>query len=139
MSDANHEVQQRAYVAIRELGTPTGVLAGQEVWVRGRLSTLRAGSSNAFLVLRSQGQYTVQACFFKSKETPSQSKAMLASLGALTEESIVDVRGKLVEATVNGCSQSNVEVQISEVVLVRHAQEATPLSPCPRPCPVTTS
>ena len=118
MSDANEEMQQRAYTAIRDLGARTGVPAGQEVWVRGRLSTLRAGSSNAFLVLRSQGQYTVQACFFKSKDTPHQSKAMLQALGSLTEESIVDVRGALVDASVTGCSQSNVEIQIADVVLV---------------------
>jgi hypothetical protein len=124
MSDASLEVQQRVYSTIRDLGTPTGVPAGQEVWVRGRLSTLRAGASNAFLVLRSQGQYTVQACFFKSKETPNQSKAMLLALAGLTEESIVDVRGSLVDATVKGCSQSNVEIQIADVVLVSSASRA---------------
>jgi len=125
-SSASVEEQQRVYSAISELGTPPGVPAGQPVWVRGRLSTLRAGASNAFLVLRGQGQYTVQACFFKDKKTPRQSAEMLASLGRLTEESIIDVRGELVEAKVTGCSQSNVEIQISEVVLVSSSDRMLP-------------
>lgn len=126
MSDASPDLQQRVYSAIRDLGTSTGVPAGEEIWVRGRLSTLRAGASNAFLVLRQQGQYTVQACFFKSKETPRQSKEMLASLATLTEESIVDVRGRMVEATVTGCSQSNVELQLCELVVISRAAPALP-------------
>jgi hypothetical protein len=101
MSSATPEEQRRVYTPIKVLGSPSCEAAGQEVWVRGRLATLRASSSNCFVVLRAQGQYTVQAVFFKDKATPKQSKAMLASLGAMTEESIVDVRGRLVEAKVS--------------------------------------
>ena len=117
-SSATVEEQQRAYESIKLLGTPSGAQPGQELWVRGRLGKLRAGASNCFIVLRAAGQYTVQACFFKEKSTPKQSKEMLTSLAGLTEESVIDVRGELVEATVTGCSQSNVEVQIKEVVVV---------------------
>ena len=70
------------------------------------------------LVVRSGGFYTVQACFFKDKETPRQSKAMLSWLAGLNVESIIDVRGELVEAQVNSCSQGNVELAIREVRLV---------------------
>jgi len=126
MSDASAEEQQRVYSPIASLGAPSGVSAGSDVWVRGRLYKLRAGSNNCFIVLRSQGQYTVQACFFKDKATPQQSKAMLSSLGTLTEESIIDVRGQLVEATVTGCSQSAVEIQIAEVVVISASEPKLP-------------
>ena len=111
MSAATPEEQRRIYSPIRQLGEADGIGAGGAVWVRGRVSRLRAGASNCFLVLRSQGQYTVQAVFFKDKATPTQSKAMLESLAGLTEESIVDIYGNLVEAQVKSCSQSNVEVR----------------------------
>ena len=118
MSTATAEEQRRVYAPIRDLGTPNYLPTGEEVWVRGRLSKVRAAASNCFLVLRAQGQFSVQAVFFKDKTTPAQSKAMLSALGGLTEESIVDVRGKLVEAQVTACSQSNVELQIIDLVLI---------------------
>jgi len=118
MSTQTLEQLQRVYTPIRDLGAPGGVEPGQEIWVRGRLGRLRAGAANCFLVLRAQGQYTVQAVFFKDKQTPNQSKQMIAALGSLTEESVIDVRGQLVVADVKACSQSSVEVQITEAVLV---------------------
>lgn len=120
------EQQQRQYTPIRDVGADGGVGAGEEIWVRGRLSALRAAASNCFMVLRAQGQYTLQACFFKDKQTPVQSKAMLSNLADLTEESIVDVRGKVAEASVKACSQSNVELQILEVVLVSASDPKLP-------------
>ena len=128
MSSATPEEQlQRQYTMISDLGVPGGDASpGQEVWVRGRLSVLRAGANNCFLVLRSQGKYTVQACFFKDKKTPKQSKSMLGDLGSLTEESIIDVRGTIAEADVKSCSQSNVELQITEVVLISAAEPKLP-------------
>ena len=125
MSDASPDLQQRVYSAIRDLGTSTGVPAGEEIWVRGRLSTLRAGASNAFLVLRQQGQYTV-GIFLQEQGDATPVKEMLASLATLTEESIVDVRGRMVEATVTGCSQSNVELQLCELVVISRAAPALP-------------
>ena len=64
--------------------------------------------------------------FFKDKATPKQSKEMLASLGALTLESIVDVRGTLVDADVKSCSQGTVELAIAEVALVSASQPKLP-------------
>jgi len=124
MSTATEEEQQRVYSKISELGKQ--VMVGQEVWVRGRLYKLRVGSKNCFLVLRAQGHYTVQACFFLDKVTPVQSKAFLRELAAIPEESVVDVRGKLVEANVTGSSQSNVEIQIQEVVLISASDPKLP-------------
>jgi len=118
MSSATPEEQKRVYSPIRDLGK--AVEAGQEVWVRGRVSTVRAKGKSCFFVLRAQGQYTVQGLFLKNvfKETPKQAQEMLTSLSKVTEESIIDVRGQLVEANVTGCSQSNVEIQMMEVVVI---------------------
>jgi aspartyl-tRNA synthetase len=51
---------------------------------------------------------------------------MLEALNGLTEESIVDVHGKLVEATVTGCSQNNVEIQLIDAVLISAADPKLP-------------
>ena len=118
MSDASVLASPRAYASVRTLGAEGGPAVGEEVWVRGRLFRLRAKGNQCFLVVRSGGFYTVQACFFKDKETPRQSKAMLSWLAGLNVESIIDVRGELVEAQVNSCSQGNVELAIREVRLV---------------------
>ena len=92
MSDASVLTSPRVYEPVRTLGAEDGRKVGEEVWVRGRLFRLRAGGNNCFLVVRSGGFYTVQACFFKDKATPRQSKKMLSWLSGLTVESIIDVR-----------------------------------------------
>jgi aspartyl-tRNA synthetase len=128
MSDASSALLDRVYVPIRALGVGeyAAEAAGREVWVRGRVARLRAGASNCFVVLRAQGQYTVQACFFKDKSRPAQSAAMLAALGGLSEESIVDVRGVLSAADVKSCSQRSVELQLVEVSVVSRAEPRLP-------------
>ena len=108
----------RAYAPIATLGAAGGPAAGDEVWVRGRLYRIRAKGNQCFLVLRAGALHTVQAVFFKQKETPTQSKAMLNALGELTEESVVDIRGSLVEAKVDGCSVSTLELAIEAIELV---------------------
>ena len=118
MSDTSVLASPRTYTPVRTLGAEGGAAVGEEVWVRGRLFRLRAKGNQCFLVVRSGGFFTVQACFFKDKETPRQSKAMLSWLAGLNVESIIDVRGELVEAQVNSCSQGNVELAIREVRLV---------------------
>jgi len=118
MSDASVLTSPRVYEPVRTLGAEDGRKVGEEVWVRGRLFRLRAGGNNCFVVVRSGGFYTVQACFFKDKATPRQSKKMLSWLSGLTVESIIDVRGEIREADVTSCSQGNVELAIREVRLV---------------------
>ena len=116
----------RAYAPIATLGAAGGPAAGDEVWVRGRLYRIRAKGNQCFLVLRAGALHTVQAVFFKQKETPTQSKAMLNALGELTEESVVDIRGSLVEAKVDGCSVSTLELAIEAVELVSSAEPKLP-------------
>lgn len=115
-----------SFSAVHELGVAGGPSPGEEVTVRGRLSTVRGKGSSCFLVLRSGALHTVQAVFFKDRQFPQQSKAMLVRLQALTEESIVEVVGKLQPADVLSCSQATVEIAISAVRLVSAAAPKLP-------------
>ena len=114
------------FSAVADLGVEGGAQPGDEVTVRGRLSTIRGKGSSCFLVVRSGALHSVQAVFFKSKEFPRQSKEMLASLQSLTEESIIEVSGTLQAAEVISCSQSTVEIAISMVRLVSAAAPKLP-------------
>jgi lysyl-tRNA synthetase class II len=107
-----------SFSAVRDLGMAGGPGPGDEVTVRGRLSTVRGKGSSCFLVVRSGALHTVQAVFFKDSQFPQQSKAMLSRLQSLTEESIVEVAGTLRSADVLSCSQATVEIAISAVRLV---------------------
>ena len=117
---------QQAHTPLHALGTAGGPGAGAEVVVRGRLARVRQQGNSCFLVLRAGIYHTAQAVFFRDKETPAQSKAMLRWLGALTTESIVEVSGQLRAADVRGCSQDSVEISMQHVRLVSAAAPALP-------------
>lgn len=113
----------RAYSSFAEL-TP----GEEEVWVRGRIAALRAKGKSCFAVLRDSGDATstVQACYFKEKTDPEESTKMLKWLGDLSEESVVDVCGKVVSANVKSCSRQDVEIQINRVFVVARAPQQLP-------------
>ena len=67
--------------------------AGSNVWLRGRLQSIRVKGGSCFLVLRQDSFHTVQALFFKDKEDPEGSKKMLNYLKTLTLESVIDLEG----------------------------------------------
>ena len=69
----------RNFVAAAQLGAPApaGVPAGERVWLRARVQNVRAKGSSVFLVLRQGAFTTVQACLFKDKENPRESKQMI--------------------------------------------------------------
>ena len=106
MSDASVLTSPRVYAPVRTLGAEGGPAVGEEVWVRGRLFRLRAKGNQCFLVVRSGGFYTVQACFFKDKETPRQSKEMLSWLAGLNVESIIDVPPRVLKVALTVASWS---------------------------------
>jgi len=116
----------RIYSNINEIGTDSGPAVGAEVWLRGRLHRVRGKGNQCFVILRQQGQFTVQGCFFKDQQAPQQSKAMLTFLQTLNEESIIDVRGLLQSANVKSCSQSTVELKLLEVVLISASEPKLP-------------
>ena len=108
----------RQYTPLNTLGKEGGPKDGDVVWIRGRVSSVRAKGNACFMVLRSGTFHTVQACHFKDKENPDESKKMIKYVGSLTLESIVDIMGVVVAADVKSCSVSNVELQIKRIYAV---------------------
>jgi lysyl-tRNA synthetase class II len=109
----------RQFVDFEKLGVEGGAKDGGIVWIRGRVSSVRAKGNACFMVLRSGSFNTVQACHFKDKENPDESKKMIKYAGSLPLESIVDIMGIVVAADVKSCSVSNVEIQIKRIYAVR--------------------
>lgn len=114
----------RQYASLDTLGKEGGPKDGDVVWIRGRVSSVRAKGNACFMVLRSGTFNTVQACHFKDKENPDESKKMIKYVGSLTLESIVDVMGVVVAADVKSCSVSNVELQIKRIYAVSHVDSS---------------
>jgi len=120
----------RAYTMGAALGTPDGPELGALVWLRGRVSSVRAKGNSCFIVIRSDSFYTVQACHFKEpsgdKEQEEASKAMLKFVSNIALESIVDVCGVVVPANVKSCTQATVEIQIRKIYAVSRARMVLP-------------
>ena len=71
------KVEGRRYIDVKTLGTDVGPAEGDLVWIRGRLSNVRAKGNSCFTVIRSNSFYTVQALHFKDKEQADLSKSMI--------------------------------------------------------------
>ena len=54
----------RQFSFVKDLPKKT---AGDKVWLRGRLQSIRVKGGSCFLVLRQDSFHTVQACYFKDK------------------------------------------------------------------------
>ncbi|KAL3922705.1 MAG: hypothetical protein SGILL_002061 [Bacillariaceae sp.] len=100
--------------------------AGDIVWLRGRLHSIRVKGGSCFLVLRQDSFHTVQAVFFKDKENPEFSQKMIKYLKSLTEESVIDIEGVLEDASVKSCSVQNLEVKIERIHSVTKANAILP-------------
>mmetsp|Transcript_19859 Transcript_19859/g.28397 ORF Transcript_19859/g.28397 Transcript_19859/m.28397 type:complete len:584 (-) Transcript_19859:2172-3923(-) len=101
---------------------------GDAVWIRGRVTSVRAKGNVCFAVIRS-GTFpfhTVQVCHFKDKTQPDESKKLIKFVGNLALESIVDIFGVLSAADVKSCTQSDVEVVIQKVLVVSRAPVQLP-------------
>lgn len=116
----------RVFTTAKSLGTPDGAKPGDVVWLRGRVSTVRAKGNTCFLVLRCDSFYTVQACHFKDKEQPDASKALIKFVGGIPLETIVDIMGVVAAADVKSCTQNNVELQIRKIYTVSRAPVVLP-------------
>ncbi|CAM9974903.1 unnamed protein product, partial [Phaeothamnion confervicola] len=98
--------------------------ADQTVWVRGRVHTTRAVGKGVFLLLR-QSCFTVQATLFQASLICN----MVKYAGAISRESVVDVRATLVVAPhpVESSTQREVELKIEEIHVVSAAAAVLPL------------
>lgn len=114
----------RKFANVEDLGSE--YKAGDTVWLRGRLHSIRVKGGSCFLVLRQDSFNTVQACFFKDKENPEFSQKMIKYLKSLTVESIIDIEGTLEEANVISCSIQDVEVKIGRIHSVMKAAPILP-------------
>lgn len=101
----------RVWTSVRDLDTN---LSDAEVLVRARVHAVRGKGKSAFVVLRQQTA-TVQAVLFVNDETVS--KQMVKYACNIPKESIVDVGGivKVTDAPVESCSQSAVELHVTEI------------------------
>lgn len=88
--------------------------------MRSRLQTTRGQGKSCFIVLRQRMSTLQCTCFANEGDGGTVSKFMVKYSQQIPKESIVDVRGKLVEpaAPVEGCTQSDVELQISHIHVI---------------------
>ena len=118
----------RPYSSVKLLGTSEGADIGSDIWVRGRVAGIRMKGNACFLILRCETFYTIQACHFKVKSSPDESKRFMRFVNSIGAESIVDVHGTLVNANVKSCTQGNVEIQMNKVLVVSRAPSQLPFT-----------
>lgn len=113
---------QRTFTYIKDLNKS---LAGKAIWVRARLHTQRARGKQCFIVLR-QREFTVQALVNVSDTV---SKSMVKFSSSIPKESIVDLEAKVAEVPsgVAGCSQTDVELVVSQLWVVSSSVPQLPL------------
>ena len=118
----------RNFVSASDIGSSSEskIGPGQKVWLRGRISSIRAKGGSCFLVLRQNSFDTIQACYFKDKENADQSTKMLKYLKSLTVESMVDLEGVVSEAEVRSCSVQDAELVITRIHSVSNADAMLP-------------
>ena len=113
----SRERSGRIWTPVDDLTTK---LADKKVLVRARVHAIRGKGKSAFLVLR-QETATVQAVLFVDDETVS--KSMVKYACNIPKESIVDVGGVVTvpESPVESCSQSSIELQVTEIRCISRA------------------
>lgn len=117
----------REFCNIANLDDAERFAPGSNVWLRGRLHSIRVKGGSCFLVLRQDSFHTVQAVFFKDKEDPEGSQKMIKYLKTLTVESIIDLEGAIVaDANVKSCSLQTIELNIQRIHAVTKAQAQLP-------------
>ncbi|KAJ9507170.1 hypothetical protein QJQ45_004832 [Haematococcus lacustris] len=114
---ASQAVSGRVWTRVEDLNAS---FSDKEVLLRGRVHTVRGKGKSAFIVLR-QRTATLQVCLFANDTTVS--KGMVKYASQITRESIVDVEGviTLPSKPVEGCSQSDVELQCRGIRVISRA------------------
>ncbi|MEM6500163.1 MAG: amino acid--tRNA ligase-related protein, partial [Pseudomonadota bacterium] len=112
----SNEMTTRRWTHVRQLDA---TICGRKVLLRARVQTIRAKGSLAFVVLR-QGCFTVQAVA-AAQAGSSVTKHMIAFIGKVPLESIVDVEAEVRPAKVASCTQSDVEMAIVSCWVVSKA------------------
>ncbi|TNJ27482.1 Aspartyl-tRNA synthetase [Giardia muris] len=135
--DAPLHMSQDEFCLLRNL---TGIdkslthLVGQMLWVRARVHTARIGGKNAFLLLRGKMRL-LQACYFVPRggdeADVQRGKDLVKYIGSLSQETIVEVYGKLtaVETPIKTASKEHqsYELHIERVHAISRAAVPLPL------------
>ena len=120
-------INSKQYKLIETIGTNNNTTnINDKVWIRGRISTVRAKGNACFIVLRGNSFYTIQCVHFKNKEQPEQSKALIKYVNSINIESIVDIYGTIVSADIKSCTQNNVEIVIEKIFTISKAPTQLP-------------
>jgi aspartyl-tRNA synthetase len=113
------DAERRVYAPVATLNAE---LAGQQVWVRGRIHrSKKASGSLCFILLRDQISF-VQVVVEESEKAP---KAMVNWVSKMKNESIVDIFGliKKVDAKVEAATQQDVEVVALQVYRISGSEK----------------
>lgn len=117
----------RQFVSLTGLDDSEKYPDGTNVWITGRLHSIRVKGGSAFLVIRQHAFNTVQAVYFKDKTDPETSQLMLQYLKSLTAESVVQLEGTIVrDVVVKSCSIGNVELKIQRIHAISRADPILP-------------
>lgn len=117
------EKVDRTLVNVSELNLN---LVDTKVWLRGRVFVSRKTTNKqCFLTIR-QRFHTVQAIVLFSEQI---SKAMVKFAGDIPKESIVDLEGwvRKTPNKVESCTQSEIELQVTQLFVVSQAEPRLPL------------
>jgi aspartyl-tRNA synthetase len=132
MIRSQDETFKRDYIKAKDINNNdnTFINSNELIWIRGRVHKIRAKGNSCFIVLRSDSFNTVQAVHFKSKDNDESfdSKAMLKFMESISQESIVDICGKVVNANVKSCSINDAEILIKKIFIVSRSRTILPFS-----------
>ncbi len=117
----------RNFIQISSLENVSEDKYGTDVWICGRINSIRIKGGSCFLVIRQDSFHTIQCVYFKEKENPEKSKRIIQYLKSLTVESVVQLQGAIIgPVDVKSCSVSNIEIGISRIHAISKAHSILP-------------
>jgi nondiscriminating aspartyl-tRNA synthetase len=131
ISEGKYGVQEmnqsktKGSVTISSVKNLKAKMAGNIVYIRGRLHTSRAKGKQCFFVVREQ-QDTVQCLAFVNQIV---SKQMVKFISHISKESIIDVQAEIIKAEdkIESCTQQNIELHVHQVWVVSASDPQLPL------------
>lgn len=112
--------------SLTRIGDIDESMEGKEVTIRARVHNIRAKGGSCFMICRESSQQvsTVQCALF----TSTTSKGMINYVKRIPNESIVEIKGKVVrpEQDIKSCTQ-DVELMVSEVWVLDKADFRLPI------------
>eukprot|EP01088_Endostelium_zonatum_P013274 TRINITY_DN2772_c0_g1_i1.p1 TRINITY_DN2772_c0_g1~~TRINITY_DN2772_c0_g1_i1.p1 ORF type:complete len:670 (+),score=205.66 TRINITY_DN2772_c0_g1_i1:50-2059(+) len=131
-----HQSAKRDFRTWTRVSTLNATSDNTTVWIRARVQTIRPqGNKLVFFALR-QKVHTIQA-LLSEQEGLAVTRPMLKWAAKISDESIVNVKGRVVKSPepIKTCTQTEVEIQVHELWLESRATSDQPLkiADCARP------